>query len=74
MAKLKIMGSQGHQTLTWDVAVEETATEPRLKFKEFSERGWLSFIVAPDTKQSRQIFEFDPNAENIVMVAPVSGG
>lgn len=74
MGQLKIMSSKGHETFAWDVAQVETIEEPRAKFKEFSSRGWLSFAVAPDTKQGVQIKEFDPNAESILMVAPISGG
>lgn len=74
MATLRIMSSKGHDTMTWNPELVETIEEPRTKFKEFSNRGWLSFAVAPETKQPTQIFEFDPKADSIVMVAPVSGG
>ena len=74
---LKITGNGigGHDRIVWDRRYMDQIEEARKKFYELLDQKWLAFLTRADgSLQDRQITRFDPNAEEIVMVAPVRGG
>ena len=81
MAKLRILSARGDSVVTWDRMGAETGDleaaaavqEAERIFDEQRARGATAFRVAPD-KPAERIDEFDPLAQEIIMVPRVAGG
>jgi hypothetical protein len=81
MAKLRVLSAAGDSTVEWDAArVREgdpdalaAVREAERIFAEQRARGATAFVVAPDAP-ARRIDQFDPAAEQVVMVPRVAGG
>jgi len=81
MAMLRIMGSCGDSKVVWDehkVATGDPEAEAAVReaerlFREHRARGATAFRVKADEPAER-IDEFDPRAEQIVMVPRIAGG
>lgn len=76
MAKIYILGREGHTSLEWERGVEtaeRTAAEEL--FRARLAEGYAAFRVgeSPVTEAER-ITEFDPEAERIVLVPRIAGG
>jgi hypothetical protein len=66
--EMRIMGFVGDTKLTWETETEiETAAE---EFERLIQEGYKAF----DVKKHAVIEEFDPEAEKIILAAPISGG
>jgi hypothetical protein len=81
MGKLRIMSSQGDETVVWDQDLVKTGDLDALEavreaeriFEEQCRKGAIAFQVLPDTPPKR-LERFDPEATQIVMVPRVVGG
>jgi hypothetical protein len=81
MAKLRVLSSTGDSVVEWDAARAEQGDPEALAavreaeriFEEQRARGATAFVVAPD-QPARRVDEFDPAAEQVVMVPRVAGG
>lgn len=81
MAKLRILSARGDTVVEWDehrldVGDPEALAAVREAERIFGEqraRGATAFRVAPDQRAER-LDEFDPTAEQIIMVPRVAGG
>ena len=73
---LKMGGSGvgGDDRLTWSRRYKDQVEEARKKFYEFIDKGWLAFLTLADGTKGVRTTKFVPNAEEILMVAPVSAG
>ena len=81
MAKLRILSARGDSVVVWDPQGAETGdveaaaavAEAERIFQEHRSRGATAFRLAPD-KPAERIDEFDPRAQEIIMVPRVAGG
>jgi hypothetical protein len=81
MAQLRIMSTAGDHRVEWDAArvrggdpkALAAVREAERLFAEQRARGATAFVVAPDAP-ARRIDQFDPAAEQVVMVPRVAGG
>jgi len=81
MARLRVLSKQGDTTYEWDLArVREGDAEALAAVQEaeriFAERrakGALAFRVWPG-RPAERLDEFDPHAEQVVIVPRVAGG
>jgi hypothetical protein len=72
---MNILGGNGDTAVAYDPAVTEETEETRRKFDDLIKNGYTGFTATKDGKQTgTQIREFDPEAEQIVMVRPLQGG
>lgn len=69
---LSITDASGHTEVKWDTEAPETVEETRRQFDEIVSRGYLAY--AKTDTGSEQIRSFDPEAEEIVVTAPLVGG
>ena len=69
--ELRIMGTSGDEMVQWDTEVQETVDTASQRFAELLLGGHLGFVTIGET---RQIKEFDPTAERIVVTIPLAGG
>jgi hypothetical protein len=69
---MRIMNMRGDEEVEWDTEVQETVDAAAARFAEVLLAGHQGFVTSPgDTKQ---IKEFDPLAERIVVIPPMVGG
>ena len=81
MAKIRVLSAHGDATVEWDrqqvddgdAEALAAVREAELIFAEQRARGATAFRVAPD-RPAERIDEFDPRAEQIVVVPRVAGG
>jgi hypothetical protein len=81
MANLRILSARGDSVVTWDrkgaeagdLEAAAAVQEAERIFEEQRARGATAFRVAPD-KPAERIDEFDPLAQEIIMVPRVAGG
>ena len=81
IAKMRVLNSQGDQMVTWDneklqsgdAEAAAAVAEAERIFQEQIQRGGTAFKV--ETGQPAQrLDEFDPTAEQIVVVPRIAGG
>ena len=81
MAKMRVLSARGDTIVEWDGQKVETSDPEALAavreaerlFREQRERGATAFRVSPD-RPAERIDQFDPHAEQIVVVPRVAGG
>jgi hypothetical protein len=65
----------GDDRIVWDRRFLDQIKEARDKFYSLLDKGYLAYLIRGDgTRSKRRTLKFDPNAEEIIMVAPVTGG
>lgn len=69
-------GIGGHDHIVWDRRFRDSMNEAREKFYELLGKGYKAFAVKTDgtPHKGRELRRFDPNIEEIVMVAPSAAG
>lgn len=82
MGELKVIGKsptvvagelvEGEITFTWTKGNTEEIERAEKVFKEYREKGWLA--VAEITGRKTQIFNFNPDLENITLIPLELGG
>lgn len=69
---------QGHSTVTWDPEVEEAVREAQRVFNETMNGSTTSRyaykVPHGGVGEAQRIREFDPNAKEIYIIAPMVGG
>lgn len=66
---------QGHATFKWDKKDPKDVEIARDAFIKNKARGYSAYRVDPKTGDKGEIIkEFDPNAEQIIMLPPLAGG
>ncbi|MCX6024099.1 MAG: hypothetical protein NTZ05_20680 [Chloroflexi bacterium] len=77
MGQLHVFSARsGHDTVTWDTDTDaaDAVREAERIFKERTAEGRLAFRFAKGATDGEQIREFDPNAHEIYIIAPMVGG
>ena len=65
----------GHDRIVWDRHFADQIHEAKKKFYQLLDDGYKAFLTREDgTPCSRAMTAFDPNAEEIVMIAPIRAG
>lgn len=70
MGKLRVLSSRGDDEHVFDS--EESKAGVAELYQELTKKGMVAFAKTPDGHE--KIKEFDPNAEEILMVRPLVGG
>jgi len=71
---LRILDSSGDRRLVWRKESDDEVKEAKKAFREALAKGALAYKVDNDGERSKQIREFDPEAEEIVVMPMVTGG
>ncbi len=65
----------GHDHIVWDRHYADQIREAREKFYALLDQGYTAHLMKEDGQPcNRQMTKFDPNAEEIIMVAPTTQG
>jgi hypothetical protein len=59
-------------TITWDVDNSQEVTHAEETFRQYLADGWMAF--SDERGGRRQIFQFDPKLDRIVLIPPLGGG
>lgn len=70
--ELKYHDTTGHTTMTFDPTSEADVEEVRRKFADLIKSGYMATTRTPDGLA--HVADFDPEAAETVMVAPIAGG
>jgi hypothetical protein len=66
---------EGDDRIVWNKRYLDQVKEASSKFYELKKLGFQAFLAKRNgQKSNRQMFRFDPNAEEIIMVPPIVGG
>jgi hypothetical protein len=58
--------------VSWKAENSQEVTYAEKKFKEYLADGWMAFSDNPDGR--KQIFNFNPQTERIILIPPLGGG
>jgi len=58
--------------VSWNVDNSQEVTYAENKFREYLADGWMAFSDEP--KGRKQIFNFNPRIERIILMPPLGGG
>jgi hypothetical protein len=68
------MGEFGDNRLEWNRHNPDEVAAARTYFDSLRGKGYLAFARQPNGDRGRQLEDFDPAAERIIMIPPVRGG
>jgi hydroxymethylpyrimidine pyrophosphatase-like HAD family hydrolase len=71
---MKILTENGDDRLTWNKDNGLEAMDAKKKFEEWMKKGYKAFSIDNNGKKKKEIFEFDVEAEEILMVPPTYKG
>jgi hypothetical protein len=76
MGEIAVLGRQGDTRLMWDKSKPDEVRAARKMFDDLRGKGYLAFSVIERAVGDRgeQLRTFDPEAEKIIMAAPMQGG
>lgn len=76
--KMKVMNSTGHTTYVTDAPTEgETQLTPEQIEEEFNKlvhESRIAFEMESGSTTGKQMTKFNPDAEEIIVIAPIAGG
>ena len=71
----KVLSLMGDDRLMWDRRFLDQIQGARQKFSELLDKRYMAFRVHNNGKRSEELMlRFDPNAEEVIFVAPVTSG
>lgn len=75
MSELRIMGRPGDTKVIWDKANADEVKTAKRAFDELVKKRFLAFSVkGKNGDKDQRIYEFDPDAEKVILVPPMQGG
>ncbi len=75
MGEMAVMGRQGDLKVIWDRTKPDEVAAARKTFDEMRAKGYLAYAVkGKDGARDEQLTRFDPEAERIILAAPMRGG
>ncbi|TAM73647.1 hypothetical protein EPN44_13215 [bacterium] len=74
MGKLVELNSQGDTTTLWEPADEASLRETDAKFQALMARGFSMVERAVDEETFHRTEHFDPSAEEVIAIFPMTGG
>ncbi len=73
MSELRVLGKGGDMKISWDRNNREEVSAAKETFEKKIKEGWSAFRDKHGYKGDK-ILIFDPEADRIVLVPPISGG
>lgn len=75
MSELAVMDRTGDTKIMWDPKNEDEVTVAKNTFADLRKKGYLAYRVSGEKgDKGEQLFEFDKNAEKIILAPPMRGG
>ena len=64
----------GDTKIIWDKDKPDEVEAAKAVFDKLKAKKYQAFSVKEEGKKGKQIFDFDPSSEKIIMAGPVQGG
>jgi hypothetical protein len=74
MSELRILNGTGDTKIIWDSNNEEEVKVAKKTFDELTAKHFAAFSVKKDGSKDKKISVFEPEAEKIILIPPMSGG
>ncbi len=74
MGKMYVLFETDDKKISWDTGMPEEICAAKLRFEEYLKHGHIACKIEEDGKKGVTITEFDPEAEEIVLLSMVEGG
>lgn len=75
MGTLAVMSrTQGDTHVIWDAANADEVANARRMFNDLRSKGFFAYAVTGEGRKGRQVTEFEPDAQKIIMAPPMAGG
>lgn len=74
MGELAVMDHTGDTKLIWDSENAEDVAAAKAMFDTQKAKGYMAYSVKKNGKAGEVMRTFDPEAEKIIMAAPLAGG
>ncbi|MGH2620332.1 MAG: hypothetical protein ACRDHG_07150 [Anaerolineales bacterium] len=75
MGAMNVLGREGDWKLEWDPKNKLEVEQVRKTFEHnVRDKGFAAFRIDEKGKRREQIHSFEPEAERIVLVPPITGG
>lgn len=72
--QMRVMGRGGDTKIEWDPDKKKEVAEAKRTFESLIKEGYKAFLICDEGNKGSQMDKFDPEAERILMVAPIVGG
>jgi hypothetical protein len=73
--ELSVLGREGDTKVIWNRSNADEVENARRTFKDLRDKGFTAYSVTGEKGEKGSIiYNFDPNAERIIMVPRVAGG
>ena len=63
-----------NEGLFWDAGVPEEVAIVQSRFEQYLKKGYIACRIEKDGNRGVQIVEFDPKAEEIILLSMLEGG
>jgi hypothetical protein len=74
MGQLRIMNGSGDTKLIWEADNAAEVENARRTFTDLKAKKFKAFSVKKDGESGKEITEFDPALEKIIMIPQIMGG
>jgi len=75
MGQLAVMGREGDTKIIWDPGSKDEVKNAKRTFDELIGKGFMAYAVnKADASKGKQVREFDPKAEKLILAPPMAGG
>ncbi len=72
--EMTIMDHTGDTKLIWDSAKPDEVANAKKTFKDLKSKGYIAYRVKGEGGKASAMGDFDPEAEKMIMSAPMAGG
>lgn len=74
-SEMAVMGTEGDTKIIWDSGRVEEVDNARRTFDDLvKKKKYAAFEVTKKGEKDGQVFDFDPEAEKLILVPPMKGG
>ena len=74
MGKISVLHDADHVEIRWDPLLPEEVAFARSMFEQYLREGYVASRIGEDPSKAVQITEFDPSAEEIILLSILEGG
>ena len=74
MNAMQVLDRTGHTSIAWNPDNTDEVATARATFRAMRDKGYRAFRIGRGGRQGERLDEFDPNAEQIMLVPHMQGG
>ena len=74
MGSMQVLFEEGDNQLSWDPSIPEEVRAARSTFEQYVKKGYIACRLDKGGSRGTLIEKFDPEAEEILLLAMLEGG